>query len=293
MKYLSVIEDKVYLLWQQEVQIKNLEELGELSKLAVVILYTGDKPSAYAASVGEQCEAYFFKTPEIHKEYTPMNKPYGVMKYLQTTGEEHNIMLIDSDVIFASPQRTEEFTDPSGWYMSDCEGYLGMDYLLKHLSRPQIEQMFSAAGLSLDLNQDEYAGAGAQYFFKNINAEDAEEVYNLCLPLYNLLKSFDTKLQVWTAEMWAWLFTGIKKGYRLYKSSALDFCWATDPAIMWSRKNILHLAGVTSTEMGHFYKGFYTRQQPWVKMDFSYITNRNSCSWLYFMKMKEYFDIQE
>lgn len=292
MKYISVIEDKVYLLWQQEVQIKNLEELGELDKLTVVILYQGDSPSVYARTLAQQCDVKYYPVPD-YQGYSPMNKPYGMMKYLEEVGRQENVMLIDSDVIFKLPQNTENFTDPDTWYMSNCDGYLGIDYLLKHLSEKQLREVFALANLEEDNVLSRYVGGGAQYFFKHISAEDCKEVANLCIPLYTLLKSFETKVQVWTAEMWAWLFVGIRQGYTLEISHDLDFCWATDPATMWNHKNILHLAGVVSKETGHFYKGFYTRQPPWVKLDFSYVTNKHSCSWLYFSKMKDYFNIQE
>ena len=290
MKYISVIEDKMYLLWQQEVQIENFRELGLLDQLHVVVIYSGNSPSVKASTL-KGPNLHFYPKPVQALQYSPANKPYGVYKFIEEFGTQEGLFLLDCDVLLA---HTPSWGSNSGWVMSNCESYLGHSYLLSHLKDEAMAELCNLMEVSYEDYKDLYAGGGAQYLFDYITAEEARYVFEKCLPLYNHLKETGTKIQVWTAEMWCWLFAAVKFKKAITMPKSMDFCWATDKDTDWGgKKNILHLAGITSKESGHFYKGDYTRSEPWVKLNFDYITQRTSCSWSYFSKMKEYMGIQD
>lgn len=291
MKYVSVIEDKTYLLWQQEVQAQNLLSLGE-KNLVVVVLHEGE-PSTKAKELEKLCEVRYYQNLQLNRSYIPSNKPYGVRRLLEESPEYgENMFLLDSDVIFRELPSLSEMDDPSGMYASDCSSYLGWSYVESKYPSDRLLDLFSISGITHDkIREIDKVSGGAQYFFKTITAEFCQKVELDSLQIYyHMCKSRDevgSEIQVWTAEMWAWLWNAALR-FNLYTPKELEFCWATDHETRWEQTKILHLAGVTSKEMGLFYKGAYTNNYPWDTTDFDYITRRDTCSWVYFTKMMEY-----
>lgn len=279
MRVVSVIEDKTYLLWQQEIQLRNLKELGQ--KGIVVILHKGN-PSEYAKSLSSLGEIYFYYNDSPVQSYLPSNKAWGLYKLL--TDHPYygkNLLLVDSDVLVRRMPRL-----PSSMsFGANCDNYLGYSYMRQHLTDEQITDVL--CGIIPLERVKKLKGVGAQYFFHDIDARLCLQVAVDSLRIYERMKIHEasgSKIQVWTAEMWSWLWNvAATKGIECHEE--LDFTWATSPATEYETKNFLHLAGVTNKSMGMFYKGLYTISSPWESRDHSYINKLDTCAWVYFKEM--------
>lgn len=279
MRFVSVIEDKLYLLWQQEIQLRNLEEKGH--KGIVIILYKG-AISEYAKSLSRHGEVYYFENDSPFQSYLPSNKAWGLYKLLVKYPQYgKNLILIDSDVLV---RMIPSVNTDINWG-ADCDSYLGYNYMKQHLTDRQLEDVLCGI-IPLDRLKT-LKGAGAQYFFRDIDARTCLHVATDSIRIYEKMKKYQSEgsqIQVWTAEMWAWLWNlAARDGIEI--SPELDFTWATSPINEYPTKNFLHIAGVTSKEMGMFFKGLYTISTPWDTKDKRYITNRNTCAWVYWMEL--------
>jgi len=186
----------------------------------------------------------------------------------------------------------DSMDDAQGFYASDCSSYLGWEYVRSKYPEDRIQTLLEITPIKQErVMEISKVSGGAQYYFKNIDASFCEKVELDSIRIYDqMCKARDevgSSIQVWTAEMWAWLWNAALR-FNVYTPKELEFCWATDPASRWEETKILHLAGVVNKDMGLFYKGLYTTKYPWMSNDFKYITNKNSCSWIYFVKMMEY-----
>lgn len=285
MKYVSVIEDKTYLLWQQEIQAINLKLLG--LELVIVVLCNG-RPSPAALSLSNISETHFFENHNPYKySYLPSNKPWGLFRLLKDYPQYgEKLFLLDSDVIFKEVIDFTYMDQDDAWYMSDCASYLNYDYL-KCYPEPQLTSLIETVTTVAKVRDG--FGGGAQYYFKNIDAGFCLKVCSDSDMIYKKInkEKGDSKIQVWTAEMWAWIWNAFNI-VTVKTSSELDFCWATDPEIRWHQTKLLHLAGVISKEDGIFYKGNYVDKTPWDDKDYSYITKKDNCGWIYLKKIAEY-----
>jgi len=78
-------------------------------------------------------------------------------------------------------------------------------------------------------------------------------------------------VQKWCADMWAVLWNGIKIGAQPRISNELSFSWGTSSIEDYEKHNIMHNAGITSSENGTlFYKGDFINSDPF-STDFSKI----------------------
>lgn len=280
MRFISVIEDKKYLLWQQEIQFRHMKERG--FECISVILYE-DSISDYALELSKIGKVFFFKNDSPVKRYVPSNKAWGLYKLLQLDPDfGKDFTLIDSDVLcFSFPRVT-----PGMNSAADCDSYLGYNYLRQHLTDEQIT--YVSEGITTLEKIKDMKGSGAQYYFHNITSQDCYEVAINSDKIYKKVKEMEinhgSKIQVWTAEMWAWLWT-IGSKDTIHITPELDFSWATSRLEEQPRKKFLHLAGVTGKDMGIFYKGLYTSSTPWEDRNIEYIKNRDNCGWLYYLEL--------
>jgi len=152
----------------------------------------------------------------------------------------------------------------------------------------------------MDLVKQNQAGSGgAQYLLKNTTAADWAEAELLCQSLYNCLVDYDkrypldTRIQLWTAEMWVVLWLVWKQGAKTKVHKELDFSWATYSVTDYHKSPIFHLAGVTGDNCkGKFYKGAYTNKNVITE----YLRNKslfddidkNSATYEYVKLIKEY-----
>lgn len=296
MKYVSVITDYTYLLWQQEIQAFNFRKLGILDDLVVVVLHDPGIPlSDHARQLGTLVQTHYFENDQPRRHYTPSNKPWGLMKLLEQHPEYgHRLFLLDSDVIF---RETLDFTKLEGptWYVSDsgAVGYLGYNYLKAMLGHEQVEEMANLVGLTAErLQLEQPNSGGAQYYMKDVTSEFCRTVAHDSIKLYDWAiqqkrESGTYKIQVWTAEMWSWLWNAFKT-VPVRTHPEMNFAWAAHTLSDWETQKMLHLAGVVGTEKGCFFKGKYTQQIPWeVESNFDFV-DRSRCWGPYVELIEEY-----
>jgi hypothetical protein len=285
MKYISVITDYEYLLWQQEIQIFNFKQLGMLKDLVVVVLYEpGQQISEHARALSRLATTYFYVNDQVNRSYIPSNKPWGLMKLLEQYPEYgQRVFLLDSDVIFRRPLDTEALdkgSEDKTWYVSDSGviSYIGYEYLKSCLGTEPIEEMAAIVGVSTKvLKERQEQSGGAQYYMKDIDAGfcrkvalDSTKIYDWSIK--QLKEDGSYKFQVWTAEMWSWLWNGFMRA-DIQVSQEMSFSWATDPAQFYFSRTMLHMAGVTGSETGCFFKGKYARVAPWdLEADFNFVS---------------------
>lgn len=299
MKYVSVITDYPYLLWQQEIQIFNFKKLGLLDKLVVVVLHEpGVVPSEYAKRLGTLAEIHYYENDQIARHYIPSNKPWGLMKLLtEFPSYGSRVFLLDQDVIFREQLDFSQLdgvdNQDSTWYVSDTIGYIAYHYLQEQLGETGVEEMAGLLGLTgARIKAEQKNSGGAQYYMKNLTAdfcrqvaEDSVKIYDWAVQQKRENGSF--KIQVWTAEMWSWLWNAFKVAeVRVHPEMA--FAWAPHHISDWYAKKMMHLAGVTGSEKGAFFKGKYSNTAPWeVEQDFDFV-DRTRCWTPYVELIEEY-----
>lgn len=287
MKYLTSIEDKIYLLWQLEVQLKNFEELGEIENFIGVILLNGVSVSPYAKELLDRYpkNIYVYENKLDVKGYVAAHKPYGVHLHLKEHPEHGiDLVLLDSDILFREKLDLAQFEGDEYYYLADTVSYIGYDYMSKHLTDEQIEALCSIVGIDLQTIKDRNSvSGGGTYFIRKINHYMCLKIALDSVLIYHKLKEFETsgsEIQVWTAEMWSWLWNIFLIGdTKLHEE--FNFSWATDSMEKVNKYKTLHLAGVTDSKSGLFYKGMYLSKRPWEHTDFSYVTNKDSGSSYY------------
>lgn len=287
-KYVSVITDYTYLLWQQELQIFNFKRLGILEQLVVVVLYDPGKPlSDHAKSLKSMAEVYYFENDQTDRSYIPSNKPWGLMKLLEAFPQYgEKLFLLDSDVVFREElnfSKIDQSSDDSTWYVSNCISYIGYEYLKYSLETDElVNEMAQIVGLdAATLKENQMNSGGAQYYMKNVTAEFCRQVAEDSIKIYRWAceqKKPDGshKIQVWTAEMWSWLWHAFKIA-KVQVSPEMKFSWAPHDILDWYFAKMLHLAGVVEAGKGVFYKGKYYNTCPWdVEEDFLWIDRSKS-----------------
>lgn len=272
MRYVSVITDYAYLLWQTELQIFNLETLGILQDFHLVLLHEpGQALSPHAQRVMASCQSSAFPNTQIRRHYIPSNKPFGIARLLEKYPRlGRRILILDPDVVFRKPLDFTRLETEPCWYVSDSHvvTYIGWDYILGCLGPLNARLMADIVGISpILLAHKQRDSGGAQYYCKNLTAELCDRVARDSIRIYDFITQFKKpdgshRIQVWTAEMWAWLWHGLLEAdVRVHPE--LDFAWATHPAEDWQRCKMLHMAGVTGSEPGCFFKGKYAKKPPW------------------------------
>lgn len=280
---LSVIEDRDYFLWQQEVQLFHTQEHFKELNLEVVILHTKSSPSKWAKKLAEKHNVSLYKIDSNNEsKYKCQFKPLGVHLRLSDKDKPflENILAIDSDVIFNKRINYTSILENSKWMMSDCSSYLNYEYLSKHLNEDQITELGQIVGITLEEIKSIEKAGGAQYMYKNVSnypnifkkmAKDSVLLYNKLLEFSKL----GSKIQVHTAEMWAQLWN-IHKICEWQISEDMSFAWATTPIKERNNYTFTHFSGAPEEE-GAFKKTKHGHNI--FKEDLSYVTFKDNCSY--------------
>lgn len=222
------------------------------------------------------------------RSYIPSVKPYLWTKYLQEdkSRENESYFYLDSDVIFRKIPDIQPNKDI--WYGSDCNHYLGVDYI-DSTGNGIFEEMCKIVGVDANKIRELNPGVGAQWVISNPTYEYWNKVYHDSNYLYRYLSSMThSKIQKWTAEMWAQLYNIYLFGKDTEVHEELDFSWSTDPVHRYYETNMLHNAGVTSDKKDLFFKGKYDLNSPF-KEDLSFV-NPNKASIKYVEAIKQVVD---
>jgi len=288
--------DNIYFHWQNLIQFYNLRNMGILKDhRAIFLVQPNQRPTDFILSFKESFphNVFIYEDNRVKKHYIPTIKIHGVVKYLEEFGDDTDLMLIDSDIIFREPINYELFDKDNTVYCSDTKGYLGYQYL-KTKGDDIITDMTNFCGITLQMviDKNDQSG-GAQLFYKGVSGLLGyfKEIDVKATEMYDLMRSHKTfndyipTIQAWTSEMWCvlWLLWSRNVETEIHKE--LDFVWATDNLSRWNDSKILHMAGVTSSHKDLFYKGKFINKSPFNGV-FNHI-REDSITLLYLDEMKE------
>ena len=278
----SVIEDRDYFLWQQEVQCYHMAENYSHLNYEVIILREKDEPSDWSKHISKTSNTSLYRLTEDEinsfKPYKCSYKPYGL--YLRNSDSSKNVLenifAIDSDVILNRDLDYAFLLEDDKWLYSNCESYLGYKYLSSKLSEAQILEMVNIVGADINMIKKKSSAGGAQYLYKKPTVEFFKKTSHDSIKLYEKLKQYQAEgsdVQIHTAEMWSQPWNSYLCA-EVAVSEKLDFAWATDNIKEMANKPITHFAG--SPTEGSFRKTEHVNP---FAADLSNITIKENCAY--------------
>ena len=275
--------------WELEVCITRLQKLGYDEIVLLFAKYESSIPDYFRNKYGVECRVY--NDDRGFKDYQPSIKPYLWWRYLEENpeAEKDDYLYVDSDVILRDTLDVINLDlDPTHWFASDCEGYLGYDYIMgcedgESIAR-RMAHIVRIPYQELEKLRGNYGGA--QWLISKPTAKYWHKVYDDTTTMHMYFQTVDSNIQKWTAEMWAQLFNMVYFGIKTSVVTELDFCWATDPIDKWESKKIYHNAGVTHEDKQLFFKGLYDNGRSPFLEDLSFV-DKSRCSSKYVEAIKE------
>lgn len=299
MKHIVVQPSLFYYLWQVEVLIFNLIEMGvEPNQIHIVCSKNEDfeiwkKMSRHYNKV----KFFFYDDTRVNSKYISSIRPHLLEKHFQTNAylEKETIFYHDCDVIFTEPLNYEKYLSPEDkdWYLSDTISYIGYKYIISK-GEEIFNKMIDIVNIDPQLVIDNQNNSGgAQYVIKNVNADFWRDVYNDCENLFyeitKLNREIKSKnptyheLQIWCADMWALLWNAWKRGIKTNIDKDLDFSWGTTPSSQWDKFKIHHNAGIIDNK-NKFYKYDFRKKLPYYT---ELEVNKNICNYKYYEYVKK------
>lgn len=290
-----------YYAWQVDIFLHSIGNLNIGYENVHVIFANDTQPSQACRDLVKKYPAVlfeFYDDTRDYRSYPPSVKQHLLYKHYQkhTWLEEESLFHVDCDVAFTKPINFDKLLKDDIWYLSNTISYIGYEYILSK-GRPTLEKMLDIAEIDEEtVKQNQNNSGGAQYLFKNVKTEFWKEVVDLSHSLFIQMTEYINQttdksnpdpyypLQIWTAEMWAVLWTAWKKGTITKVVPELDFSWATDPIQKWDAYSIYHNAGVTSNDKDLFYKSNYMVSSP---KDSNLEINPKKASYNYYQMLKK------
>lgn len=274
--FISAQPDQVYFHWQVELYMYQFSKHGIQDKCYAIFGYTGDSPSEYIVNLSKKYNIRWYKYENTNSSYVPIIRP-TILKHFFAEYPHlgKNVFYHDSDIFLVKLPNFNILLDDDIGYLSDTVSYIGYDYIKSCCKRYQSKypdlpeddlfvKMCKCVGISEELvKENEKNSGGAQYLLKNIDSTFWKNVEVSCNKLYAMLSQYESSypidhhVQSWTTDMWCVLWEYLKLGNKVEVHSELDFSWATDNIEQYHKKNIFHLAGITSDVKNVFYKGEY------------------------------------
>jgi hypothetical protein len=279
--FITAQPDTIYFHWQIELYLYQFSTKGILDMCYTVVGYTGDTPSLYIKNLMKKYpnNIICYRDTRINTKYVPAIRPHLLKKFF--TDFPHlgqTVFYHDSDIFLIKLPRFDLMIRPYDniSYLSDTVSYIGYDYINECSQRykekhPQLPELDIFYGMCKIVNispqiviSNQSNSGGAQYLFKNIDADYWDECEHISNTMYDYLCEYEKKypidqhIQKWTAGMWVELWCYWKRGKKTIIHKELDFSWATGTVYDYKTKNIFHLAGITSDNCDDkFYKAKY------------------------------------
>lgn len=257
--------------WELEVLLTNLQKFG---KHEVKLLFS--KPLTFDSSAPQYlqtkygAQSFVYEDGRFSKDYIPSIRPYLLWQHFSDHPEDRDAqyLYIDSDVIFRQwPDFGTMPADPNVIYGADVSGYLDYNYIKRCQHGDEIAaKMAEICGITVE-QMIGVPGIGAQLVLTSPDPAFWERSYDDSNKIHNYLKTVNTDLQKWTAEMWAQQWGWVREAKKLVHAPELDMSRPTDNIAEWDKFNVMHNAGVTGSGP-MFFKGNYIDRVPWDE-DFS------------------------
>lgn len=270
----------LYYAWQVEVMLNNFSDMGiNLNQVDVVSRIDDRVPIEWTKLANHYPARFFFyHDTRITKHYISSIRPNLLTQHWQAHPElqQQAIFYHDCDIIFTRPIDqwiTNTMVTDSTWYGSDTRWYIAHSYI-NSKGADILKAMCDIVGIDVAVvAQNELNSIGAQYLMKNLDQNFWADVERDCERLFkeitqlNHQKKSQTpeyhELQIWCADMWAVLWNAWKRGYETKCHNDMEFSWATSSIEDFTRCNIFHNAGVTTSQNRQFYKAEYMNSLPY------------------------------
>jgi len=313
--FVTAQPDVPYFHWQVRVYVHNFIENGiDPNNIHVIfaMVMGNSKPSEESLKLKDLgINVHHYLDNRDKKHYIPSIKPFLISKWLKEFPNYGKLFFLhDADIIFREIPNFDSLIKDNIIYLSDTIGYIGYNYIIDCCNRYEkthknsekeqlLNEMCSIVGIDkkiVKINQNN--SGGGQYLFKETDCDFWDKIYRDSTLLYDKMIDYHKRfpispgeIQFWTAEMWALLWNLWLYKYETKISNELDFSWATDGIEMYSKKKILHMAGVTENlKNKKFYKGDYININPIerIKENFNYFDyiDKNSITIKYIDVMK-------
>lgn len=271
MKFLIVLPEHNYYLWQMLVQMNNLKKHGYDGDTIYLIGRNGLNKSKILDNIIKKsktrCTFYTYRDKRKNFEYSPSLTAHLISVFLRDYPEhqKENIFYLDPDVIFRKKIRFNDLEKNDIWYMSDTRSYLDSNYIKSKGEKLFIE-MCDIVGIDPQIVKDNDNNAGgAQVLMKNTTPEFWRKVEEDSVKLYKHMIKTSSKycpeapIQAWTAEMWSLLWNAWLFGHQTKIIKRFNFSWATDSIEKWEKNNIHHNAGAINGNKHLFIKTNYQK----------------------------------
>lgn len=250
--------------WELEVLLTNIQQFAAFDEVVLLFSKHDDGiPQFFQEKYG--CSVFVYEDKRIYHDYIPAIRPYLLYVHLLTHPEyeQGQYLYVDSDIIFREMPDFATFDfDTKKVYGADCDGYIGLDYILSRERGPEIAaKMAQICGITVDQMRG-VPGIGAQLILNNPTAAFWLRAYQNSNAIHRYFLGVPSNIQKWTAEMWGQLWAWVEVGIVPVHSAELDFSRPTDSIEKWDQFKIMHNAGVTVDDKDLFYKGQYTNRSP-------------------------------
>jgi hypothetical protein len=299
LRFIQVQPATDYYAWQVEVNIHNAMNVQGQNPNFIDVVAAYDQNGVPDSWLKLQTKYpyvrfFFYRDTRENNKYPPSIQPHTLAKHFKVYPElkDEVIFYHDCDFVFTKKFDFKPYLYGPVWYMSDCRGYLGPEYV-ESKGYGLLDMMCEVIGIcSCTVRKHKENTGGAQKLIKNVTHEYWEAVERDSIKLYDWLQKNKHKytpedgneIQIWTASMWAELWNAWKTGKEVYTPEAFNFTWATDNVVKWDMNAFFHNAGVTDTKHGMFYKAAYTKELPYgVQLEL----DENRCSKKYFDMVQE------
>ena len=230
---------------------------------------------------------FFYRDEREDKRYACSVQAHILKKHWSKFPElkKDAIFFHDADFIFTRYFDFTPYLEDDKWYFSNCDSYLGADYLESKGAHPTrtmkngdpemlLDGMAKVLGMcSCTIRAHRKKSGGAQKLLKNVTEGYWTEVDRDITALYDWLMKHKNEyiiegktgndIQMWTTNMWCELWNAWKRGVRVELPEAFDFAWATCHTNRWYEKAFFHNAGVQHAGQGMFFKGAYVEESPY------------------------------
>lgn len=324
LKFIQACPDDDYYIWQVQLWLESLKELGHLEKAISLVFTPKNRPfnTKWYKLQKDYPEAefnFYIDEHTIYKLialYIPILRPYVLMRYFQEHPEmsEKAIFYCDSDILFTERFIVDHLLEDDICYLSNTNSYINASYfdskakdvipekLEQYNKRDILDETCKLVGISRDIAQknNEHSG-GAQYLIKGADAHFWEKVLTSCIKIRLHLQGVNKEFfeneskgfQSWCSDMWAVLWNLWAEGKETRVVDEMDFAWSSDPIYKIDEVGIFHNAGIVGETQGNipvFYKGKYHQglnplNDP--RLDFLYNNEETKtlCNWYYVSKL--------
>lgn len=313
MIFLSAQPDDYYFLWQLELQLYNIHQLGFPAKQIHVLIGYDQKRGLnkeYKELVTKNKYALFYAYPDLRKRkgYLSSIRPHIIKQHFLEFEElsSTTIFYHDSDVLFNSIPDFKSMKKDNTWYASDTRSYTDSHYIRRMGGKILFLEMCNSIGIDPErIVANDGSAGGAQWVLKNVTFDfwnkmeaDCENLYSILLQ-HNYIEGEKHYLKTgnpishyhgiksWYADMWAMLWNAWLFGYKVKIHPNLDFSWPYENIEKWQEKNILHYSGKIDKENEKlFCKGRYIHYPPYY--DHFDSIDKSTCSYPIVTLIKDY-----